>query len=270
MQRAWWREFFESEDSIPLSFFPTPEETEREVEGLTGLLELKPGQLIADICCGMGRHALPLAEAGFEVVGVDASEMMLAAAKDASGGQSGFSANDAKKGTVPRALRLLAVRADAANLPLRSASVDVALNLFNSFGYFEDEGADQRVLDETARCLRAGGKFLLETRNREHQILFAPHHLRVALADGSPAAMRCHYDRERHRLCSTWSRPDRPEETLYRAAIRLYGLEELLAMFERAGLVVDATCGDYQGTPFEGHERMLIVLAHKPTEFARS
>jgi len=257
MQRAWWREFFESEDSIPLSFFPTPEETEREVEGLTGLLELKPGQLIADICCGMGRHAVPLAEAGFEVVGVDASEMMLAAAKCAAGDDR----------------RLLAVRADAANLPLRSASVDVALNLFNSFGYFEDEGADQRVLAETARCLRAGGKFLLETRNREHQILFAPQHLRVALADGSPAVMRCDYDRERHRLCSTWSRPDRPEETLYRAAIRLYGLEELVEMFERAGLVVDATCGDYQGTRFEGHERMLIVLAHKPTApeaYARS
>ncbi len=249
MQRAWWREFFESEDSIPLSFFPHPEETEREVEGLTGLLELKPGQLIADICCGMGRHALPLAEAGFEVVGVDASEMMLAAARRAGGDDR----------------RLLAVRADAANLPLRSASVDVALNLFNSFGYFEDEGADQRVLAETARCLRAAGKFLLETRNREHQILFAPQHLRVALADGSPAVMCCHYNRERHRLCSTWSRPDRPEETLYRATIRLYGLEELVEMFERAGLVVDATCGDYQGTPFEGHERMLIVLAHKPT-----
>ncbi len=247
-QRAWWREFFESEDSIPLSFFPSPEETVREVSALKRLLDLRPGQLIADICCGMGRHAVPLAAEGLDVLGVDASAMMLAGAQQAQQGDT----------------RPMLVRGDAQRLPLRPDSIDVALNLFNSFGYFEDEAANQRVLDETARCLRPGGAFLLETRNREHQIVYAPYYLEVTLADGSPAVMRCHYDRERHALCSTWSRPGDPEAIIHRAAIRLYGLDELSQMFRQAGLAMDAIWGDYDGTEFEGFERMLIILAHKP------
>ena len=232
---------------MPLSFFPAPEETSREVAALQRLLDLRPGQLVADICCGMGRHALPLAEAGLEVIGIDASEMMLAGARQATGDNA-----------APAF-----VRADAAHLPLRSGSLDVALNLFNSFGYFEDDDANQRVLNETVRCLRRGGKFLLETRNREHQILYAPYYLEVTLADGAPAIMRCHYDRQRHTLCSTWRRPDEPDETIYRAAIRLYGPDELHDMFREAGLAIDAIWGDYDATPFEGFERMLIIRAHR-------
>lgn len=246
-QRAWWREFFESEDSIPLSFFPSPEETSGQVSALKRLLDFRPGQLIADICCGMGRHAIPLAADGLDVVGVDTSARMLAGAQQAAQG-----------GPAP-----MLVRGDAQRPPLRSDSIDVALNLFNSFGYFEDEAANQCVLDETARCLRPGGAFLLETRNREYQIVYAPYYLEVTLADGSPAVMRCRYDRERHTLCSIWSRPDDSEAIIHRAAIRLYGLDELSEMFRRAGLAIDAIWGDYDGTEFEGFERLLIILAHK-------
>jgi SAM-dependent methyltransferase len=252
-RRPWWREFFESEDSVPLSFFPCAEETAQEVEGLRRLLDLRPGQLVADICCGMGRHARPLAEAGLEVVGLDASAMMLAAAKRSQGEKQ----------------RLMLVRADAQALPLRCDSMDVALNLFNSFGYLEDDAANQRVLEETARCLRPGGKFLLETRNRQHQILYAPYHLEVALADGSPAIVQCRYDGDTHQLHSTWTRATAAQpqgsadEVIYRASIRLFGLDELAEMFRGAGLAVDAIYGDYQGTPFGGHERMLILVAHK-------
>jgi ubiquinone/menaquinone biosynthesis C-methylase UbiE len=247
-QGTWWRAFFESEDSIPLSFFPPEEETSTQVAALRRLLDLRPGQLIADICCGMGRHAVRLAAEALDVVGLDTSAMMLAAARQAAQDD----------------VRPLLVRGDAQRLPLRSESLDVVLNLFNSFGYFEDEAANQRVLDETARCLRPGGLFLLETRNREHQILYAPYYSEVTLADGSPAVMRCRYDRDRHTLLSTWSRPGDPEAVLHRAAIRLYGLDELADMLRHAGMTISALWGDYQGTEVQGFERMLIVLARKP------
>ena len=50
---------------------------------------------------------------------------------------------------------------------------------------------------------------------------------------------------------------------LYSARIRLYGREELEEMFDRAGLQIDAICGQYDGSAFEGWERMLIVVAHR-------
>jgi len=77
---CWWREFFGNEDGIPLSFFPSEEDTDAEVAGLMDLLDLQPGMTVADICCGAGRHSLRLAERGLDVVGLDASDFMLAKA----------------------------------------------------------------------------------------------------------------------------------------------------------------------------------------------
>lgn len=244
---AWWREFFESADSIPLSFFPGEEETAEQIEGIISLLDLQPGETVADICCGMGRHAIPLAEQGMAVVALDASDMMLQIADELGGDQN----------------RLWLVRGDAARLPLREDSFDAMLNLFNSFGYFLDEGQNVAVLEEAVRCLRPGGRFLLETRNRAYQILYAPYYQEVSRADGSSAIIRCRYDEAEHRLTSVWSDPDDPNMILHEASIRLYGLDELREMFDAVGLEVDGVYAEYDGRTFEGWERMLILQAHK-------
>jgi SAM-dependent methyltransferase len=181
------------------------------------------------------------------VLALDASDMMLRIAKVLGSG-----AED-----------LDLVRGDAADLPLRDDSFDVMLNLFNSFGYFLDEGQNVRVLEEAVRCLKPGGRFLMETRNRSYQILYAPYYQEVTRADGSCAIIRCKYNESEHRLTSVWSDPDDPDEILHEASIRLYGLAELREMFDRVGLEVDAVYGEYDARPFEGWERMLIVQAHK-------
>lgn len=243
---CWWREFFGNEDGIPLSFFPSEDDTDAEIAGLMDLVDLQPGMAVADICCGAGRHSLRLAEHGLDVAGLDASDFMLDRAVAAGGLET-----------------CSFVQGDAAALPFADESFDVALNLFNSFGYFLDDETNQRALAETARCLRRDGKFVLETRNRPHQILYAPYHLEVARADGSTAIIRSRYDAATHRMCSIWSTADEDETELHRAVIRLYGVEELEEMFADAGLVVDEICSSYDGTEFEGWERVLILVAHR-------
>ena len=244
---AWWREFFESVDSIPLSFFPGEAETAEQIEGIISLLRLKQGELVADVCCGMGRHSIPLAQRGMQMVGLDASQMMLDIADEMAGAKD----------------RPMLVRGDAARLPYRDASFDAMVNLFDSFGYFLDDEQNLAALEETARCLKPGGRFLLETRNRAYQILYAPYHQEVTRADGSIAIVRCRYDRDEHRIVSRWTDPERPDRVLHEAAIRLYGLDELHELFDRVGLEVDGVFSEYDGREFDGWERMLIMLAHK-------
>lgn len=41
----------------------------KEVERMISWLGLPPGSKVLDLCCGMGRHSLALAEAGYEVTG---------------------------------------------------------------------------------------------------------------------------------------------------------------------------------------------------------
>jgi SAM-dependent methyltransferase len=58
--------------------------TEQEVGFLVDVLELPPGARVLDVGCGPGRHAVPLAAAGYAVTGVDVSRRFLDIAADAA------------------------------------------------------------------------------------------------------------------------------------------------------------------------------------------
>jgi ubiquinone/menaquinone biosynthesis C-methylase UbiE len=181
------------------------------------------------------------------MVGLDLSGMMLALARQ-----------EARRRGLPAPF----VRGDARCLPFPAASVDVALNLFNSFGYCETDEENEQILRETVRVLRPGGQFLLETRNQRYQILFAPIRQEVRAADGSKLIVAWRYDRPTHRLTSTWRRPRRDRE-VHRASIRLYQLEELRGMMQRVGLEETGVFGGYNGQAFDGWERLLIWRGRK-------
>ncbi|HEY3398102.1 MAG TPA: class I SAM-dependent methyltransferase [Armatimonadota bacterium] len=242
----WWQEFFESPDSIPLSFFPSEKETDAEIAGLLEMLALRGPERVADICCGGGRHVLRLRAQGYQVVGLDISRMMLLRAQREAG---------------RRACPL--VRGDARYLPFRSGSLEVVLNLFNSFGYCETDAENEAVFQEAARCLAPGGQFLLETRNPQYQILFAPVRQTVAASRGRKLVVGWRYDRETHRLSSEWRSGSNLEEVVYRASLRLYQVEELQAMAARAGLEEVGIYGGYGGEPFTGWERLLVYHGRK-------
>ena len=97
------------------------------------LLEVAPGMLVADLCCGTGDLALALASRGARVVAADFSHPMLTHA--------------AAKGT-PRV-----TEADCLRLPFRDATFD---RVTVGFGVrnFQDLGAG---LSEIRRVLRPGG-----------------------------------------------------------------------------------------------------------------
>ena len=71
-----WRTFFDHHAPRYLQEVFT-RNTEAEVRFLLNELTLPPGAWILDVGCGVGRHAVPLAQAGLRVVGVDLSSGML-------------------------------------------------------------------------------------------------------------------------------------------------------------------------------------------------
>ncbi len=244
---TWWKDFFDHRHSLDLSRFPDTDETEQEVAGLISILELNRQQRIADVCCGYGRHLVALAQRGYSVLGVDIAPMMLA---------------QAHRWLTEAGVEAPILRADARQLPFAAGSFNVVLNLFNSFGYCQSDEENQHVLAESARVLQPGGKFLLETRNRPHQIMFAPRYLPMQTADGQQLVLSCRYVRSTHQLISEW-RQSNSGPVIHRASIRLYGIAELDEMMAQAGLRKVAVYGDYEATPFAGYQRQVLYLAEK-------
>jgi SAM-dependent methyltransferase len=248
--REWWQDFFELPDCLELGAFPTARETQWEVEGLLRLLKPAPSDLILDACCGHGRHALLLAAAGLRVVGLDRSLRLL---------------GRAQRARRRRGLRCPFVRADLRQMPFRG-EFTIVLNLFNSFGYLERPEDDRRALAEMARCLRPGGRLLMETRNKRFQCAAVPFARSVRLGDGGRAWVECDYDPVSRQLRSRWTRLGPPEALYAESAIRPYSPEEFVELFEAAGLEVLHLFGDYDQSPFRGLEHKLLILARKAPE----
>lgn len=243
----WWRTFFESPDSFPLASFPDDRTTEKQLEGLRTLLALQPGEILGDICCGYGRHIIPLAAEGHCVVGLDVSAMMLDVAQ--------YLADEAEV-DVPL------VQGYGQALPFADGAFDVVTNLFNSMGYMEP-AENRAMLMEMSRVLKPGGRLVLDTRNKKYQILYAPYHSEMRMSDGRLSVLRCRYDSENSRLDSEWSNPEDADDVYYTASIQLYSPSELEEMLAAAGLTIQGRYSDYDGSTFVGFERQLIYLCSK-------
>src|SRR5205814_3776760 len=127
--------------------FLPPEKTEREVDDLLRLLKLPPGSAILDLGCGYGRHALPLAQRGYQVTGFDKSEHLLRLAQQSD--------------AIAQRVQVRWIHGDMRDIPFTN-EFDAVLSLFSSFGYFEEEEENQRVLHQVQRALKPGGLLLMD------------------------------------------------------------------------------------------------------------
>src|SRR5437660_397236 len=111
-----------------------PAESVAQARAAARLAECRTGAMILDAGCGNGRHSLPLASAGFRVVGLDRSRPLLAAAQRAAGGSK-----------WP-----YFVRDSFTRLPFESAAFDAVLWLGTALGYLGEVG-DRLALREFRR-----------------------------------------------------------------------------------------------------------------------
>ncbi len=110
---------------------------------------VRSGMRVLDAPCGHGRLANRFAALGCEVVGVDRSQLFLDLAEE-----------EARR----QANRPQYQQGDLRHLPV-SGKFDVAFCWFSSFGYFEDDEDNRRVLEQFRQVIRPGGKLLIEQAN---------------------------------------------------------------------------------------------------------
>lgn len=228
---------------LPLT---SDEESREQALAAVALAEVDPGAEILDCPCGFGRHAVPLAEAGYRVTGLDRSESQLAEAERRRG--------DAE---WPHLLR-----GDYRALPFEDASFDAVLTLFTSLGYLERD-EDVGVLRELRRVLRPGGVLIVETAHRDWFARAAQPTSWERLPDGSLYLESRTLDwaagtmsNERLIVTPEGERLERPY------TFRLYAATEWLEMLREAGFTDAEAFGAWDGvTPISPAAPRLVLRA---------
>lgn len=222
-------------------------DAEAEALAAAALAGLSPGADVLDAPCGYGRHSIPLARAGFRVVGADRSSVLLEEARRRAG-----------EGEWPRW-----VQADYRGLPFADGSFDCVLNLFSSLGYRGEEG-DRRTLSELRRVLRPGGALVIETMHRDRLLsVFQPRGW-DPLPDGGLVVEERRFDHAAGEIETTHTLIEAGgarESATYR--LRVYTATELARLVEEAGFAQVECLGGLERQELSAQTR-LVVLARAP------
>jgi SAM-dependent methyltransferase len=230
--------------------FMFPEErfhlAEEQIEKILALVGYEEGAVL-DLCCGPGRHSLALAKRGIQVTAVDRSEFLLRRAKE-----------EAAKSN----LEIEFVLDDMRHF-VSDHSFSLILNLFTSFGYFDDIEDDLKVLQNAYRSLKPGGAMVIDVFGKEP--LARKYQATNSTKFGDEVMLI-----QRNEICEDWTRC-RNEWILVKGATartfnfqtRLYSGQEMKDILRKAGFDEVKVFGDLDGNEYGVDAARLIAVGRK-------
>lgn len=138
------------------------------------------------------------------------------------------------------------------------------LSLLSSFGYFEDQREDLRMLRNLLTSLRPGGVCLVDVMGKEVLARIAQPTTSEIVDEDTTLVVR-------HEICSDWTRIRNEWLFIQGDKIRRYQFEhtvysgqELRARLEQAGFVDVKLYGGFDGADYGLNARRLIAVGRKP------
>jgi SAM-dependent methyltransferase len=217
-----------------------------EVEKIQKLLRIEERARILDLCCGNGRHSLELSQRGFDVVGVDRTTAYIEKAR-----------SEAEK----RGLDVTFVVGDMREYCAPN-HFNIVMNLFGSFGYFEDPNDDRRVVENMVASLRPGGQFLIETMGKE--ILARDFQEKDWSEEGDLLVLsEKKVSQNWGRIETRWIAIRGTERIEHRVSIRSYSAVELSLLLSECGFTELRVFGSLDGTEYDQAAQRLVVVGRK-------
>jgi len=224
-----------------------------ETEDLLALLEatgVEPATAL-DVGCGIGRHAVELADRGVTVHGIDISEAYLDTARERA----------AERGVSD----LVTVEwGDMRELSERTDEYDLVYNLWTSFGYY-DEATNRNVLEGMYERTADDGALVIELVNRDG-VLADYQRDRVPEDDERYVVESSEYDPETARMettrrvfLETDDGFDYEGEMVYE--VRLYSPVELATHCREAGFSAVSLYAGLDGSDLERDSNRLVAVA---------
>ncbi len=218
-----------------------------EVEKILGMVDMKEGHVL-DMATGPGRHAVRFAKKGFTVTGVDKSPFLLEHARALAKEEEAV---------------VEWVEADMREF-CRKDTFDLALNLFSSFGFFDNEEEDFLVLQNLFASLRKGGIIVMDTVGKEILARNFKQTISHRYEDGALLVNRHEIVDEWRRIRNEWVLVKDGDVREYTFHFRCYSAKELLMLLERAGFRQTEVFGSLDMSPYDEKAKRLVVTARKP------
>jgi SAM-dependent methyltransferase len=146
----------------------------------------------------------------------------------------------------------------------RPEAFDLAVNLFTSFGYFEDPDEDLRVLLNFYASLRPGGALIMELMGKEVLArIYRPRNW-YELEDGTIVLEDSTVTKDWTWVESRWILIKDGQVLEYPVSHRIYGASDLRQVLEQAGFDPIRIYGDLGGSAYDQNAQRLIAIARKP------
>ncbi len=241
----WWQKYFD--ENYMKVYEELEKRSSKEVGSILRMLNLKSKASILDLCCGYGRHSIELAQNGFVVTGYDLSDFFL---------------KKAKKDAAGLGLKIKFIKGDMRKLPFEN-QFDAVVNVFTSFGYFDQEKDDLKVLKGVCKALKKNGLFLLDLKNREQLIRgfqrrrWRPDKNFIMLEDNFFDLFTSRWESTRTLVFENGKRAE------HSFSLRLFSFAEMLNLLKKAGFVLESVYGDFDFREYSLDSPRMILISRK-------
>ncbi len=241
--KEWFVNWFDSEYYPMLYMHRDDAEADLFLENLQKYLQLPEGAKVLDLACGRGRHSRKLASMNYQVTGLDISAESIAdAVKLTSGNNPEYAVHDMRT-------------------PFGKNRYDAVLNLFTSFGYFDNTDENKQVLENIFSSLITNGILVLDFFNSS-QVL--KNLVQNEIQQRNQVVFNITRTIENGFVIKTIEIKDGDHSESHTERVQLFNKQQLTDMLHNAGFVVNHFFGDYGLSPYKETDARVILTARKP------
>jgi len=250
----WYKTWFNTQDYLDLYNHRNEKDAKKIVSLISKLIELKPGLNVLDLACGNGRHSILFAKKGCNVLGIDLSKYLISQAEKKL--KSDYSSYRSNLKFEIRDMRNIS----------HYKEFDLVVNLFSSFGYFNTNRDNEKVILSVSKALKPGGSFFFDFLNKDHVTrMLVPFDIKELKSSRMLQIRQVKNGFvQKDILIFRNSKDTNCEFTHFKEKVRLYSLPDFRKIFSKFGLKITGTYGDYEGNKFDRkNSQRLIILAQK-------
>lgn len=242
----WFEKWFSSKYYLELYSHRDEEDARWIINLLQRNISAKTSARVLDIACGAGRHSIELARRGFDVTGFDLSPYLIGMAKKAL------------KESKEKGLKLKFVIRDMRSFRFNE-KFDIALNIFSSFGYFDDDRTNFRVFENASASLKKNGYFVFDYLNKNYllkNIVPATIQKTMGYTIKQFRKIEGNFVKKEIRILSEG------KSAGFEERLRLYSPSEIKKALSVFGFSIEKTFGDYFGNKFSSaNSQRFIAIA---------